>query len=348
MNKKVKRLTLLLVTLALTATAILAGLGGKANAAGISSITVAGYNKVLNYGMWGSTDNFWLTGNDGVTYKGTCTYPKRGTPPKGTKFDVISAKQLIDSISGSIPIPGRPEDSWNEGHRKYSVRAMAVGAYYSTLNLDQVNKDPLMKQRYDQLWHFWDEFPYGDNQYEKRALGVHLESSVFQVMTYPGFDFSSTFGMAPDAKAFWDKYYDDFNSPGETELRNLTVHITDNEPETLEKILRSVYFANLDLAGGNQSMMLVVPTKYGHLNLSKVSSMVNYTDQNPGYSLNGAEYGVFSDAGANNRVGTLTTDANGVSNTIELEVGDYWVKEVKAPTGFHLDSKIHKVTVDEG
>ena len=95
-------------------------------------------------------------------------------------------------------------------------------------------------------------------------------------------------------------------------------------------------------------MMLVVPTKYGHLNLSKVSSMVNYTDQNPGYSLNGAEYGVFSDAGANNRVGTLTTDANGVSNTIELEVGDYWVKEVKAPTGFHLDSKIHKVTVDEG
>ncbi len=63
------------------------------------------------------------------------------------------------------------------------------------------------------------------------------------------------------------------------------------------------------------------------------------------YSLAGAKYGVYSDAGLTTLVGTLTTDANGDSNEIELEQGTYYVKEIEAPNGYSLSPITHTVNV---
>lgn len=63
------------------------------------------------------------------------------------------------------------------------------------------------------------------------------------------------------------------------------------------------------------------------------------------YSLAGAEYGVYSDAGLQNRVGTLKTGEGGSSNTLQLRKGTYYVKEVKAPAGYGLDQQTYTVTV---
>ena len=68
--------------------------------------------------------------------------------------------------------------------------------------------------------------------------------------------------------------------------------------------------------------------------------------------LDGAEFGVYSDATANTQVGTITT-ANGGIGSLNLWVGndsvvakDYWIKETKAPAGYVLDSTtVTKVTV---
>ena len=83
----------------------------------------------------------------------------------------------------------------------------------------------------------------------------------------------------------------------------------------------------------------------GGLKLKKMSANPGITEGNSCYSLAGAEYGVYTDRGCTNQVGTLTTNANGESNTIFLQAGTYYVKEIKAPPGFMIDKNIHEKTV---
>ena len=58
--------------------------------------------------------------------------------------------------------------------------------------------------------------------------------------------------------------------------------------------------------------------KKGKVKIRKLSSNVSISDNNNCYSLAGAEYGVYSDAGCNNLIGTLVTGDDG--NSLELEV----------------------------
>ncbi len=83
----------------------------------------------------------------------------------------------------------------------------------------------------------------------------------------------------------------------------------------------------------------------GGLKLKKMSANPGITEGNSCYSLAGAEYGVYTDRGCTNQVGTLTTNASGESNTISVQAGKYYVKEIKAPPGFMIDKNIHEKTV---
>lgn len=87
----------------------------------------------------------------------------------------------------------------------------------------------------------------------------------------------------------------------------------------------------------------------GKLCIKKTSANPAITDNNPCYSLQGAEYGVYkteADAKANkNKVKTLTTEENGWSNTVELDEGTYYLKETKNPKGYALNSSVVKVTI---
>ena len=74
--------------------------------------------------------------------------------------------------------------------------------------------------------------------------------------------------------------------------------------------------------------------------------------KNSQYSLAGAEYQLYTnencttkakDVNGNNAV--LTTNADGEVSPIEIEVGKYYAKEVKASPGYLLDSKVHALTV---
>ena len=101
----------------------------------------------------------------------------------------------------------------------------------------------------------------------------------------------------------------------------------------------------IDTGSGTQVMggWSYVPS--GFAQIEKSSANPDLTDGNSCYSLAGAEYGVYTDAACKNKVGTLTTKANGTSNKLELETGKYYIKETKAPKGFALDSKVYTVTI---
>lgn len=61
-------------------------------------------------------------------------------------------------------------------------------------------------------------------------------------------------------------------------------------------------------------------------------------------TVEGARYGVYSDAACTQLVQELTTDANGVAYTNPVEYKDYWVKELSASTGCKVDSAVYKAT----
>lgn len=85
----------------------------------------------------------------------------------------------------------------------------------------------------------------------------------------------------------------------------------------------------------------------GSVNLQKTSSVPDVTNGNDCYSLKGAEYGVYSDSSLSgaSKVGVLTTDENGESNTLTLNAGTYYVRETTAPKGYALDKTTYTVTI---
>ena len=86
----------------------------------------------------------------------------------------------------------------------------------------------------------------------------------------------------------------------------------------------------------------------GNGKIQKSSSNTTVTNGNNCYSLSGATYGVYSDKGCTKSVATLTTNANGNTDTVELRASTYYVKETKVPKGFQLDKNVYTLTVKVG
>lgn len=103
----------------------------------------------------------------------------------------------------------------------------------------------------------------------------------------------------------------------------------------------SLYIAYND----SQDIVWIEPNPKGKLTLQKSSANPDLTDGSSCYSLQGAEYGVYKESSCQNQVGTLTTNTDGSSNTIEVTAKQYYVKELKAPKGYALDTNVYTITV---
>lgn len=87
----------------------------------------------------------------------------------------------------------------------------------------------------------------------------------------------------------------------------------------------------------------------GVLDVLKVSSQPNYTNQNNGYSLAGATYGLFNNAQCSgDPLHTFVMRSDGTTDALQICKGKYWLKELKAPQGYQLDRNIYPVTVSSG
>lgn len=111
----------------------------------------------------------------------------------------------------------------------------------------------------------------------------------------------------------------------------------------------STYTAYKATASG-QDMMWGVYNQKGKLQLVKeVKSNKTLTEQCKNmYSLAGAEYYVSKNRDGSGYVGMFTTKEDGSTDPIELDAGRYYVKEVKAPKGYALDTEIYTVDVSSG
>ena len=104
----------------------------------------------------------------------------------------------------------------------------------------------------------------------------------------------------------------------------------------------------LSTGSATQNILGYEYTPTGTISLSKTSANTGITSGNSCYSLAGAVYGIYSDAGCSAQVTTLTTDAGGNAAAVSLNAGTYYYKELTAPAGYALDSSVQSFTVTDG
>ena len=93
-------------------------------------------------------------------------------------------------------------------------------------------------------------------------------------------------------------------------------------------------------------------TGFGKLRVKKVSALPSITDGNLRYSLALAMYTLYEDESCEKAAklksgekALLTTNEDGMSDTVELEAGTYYMKETRAPAGYAIDTGIRTITV---
>lgn len=106
-----------------------------------------------------------------------------------------------------------------------------------------------------------------------------------------------------------------------------------------------VYNENPTLVSGTNHNQpgVIDDANYGHVALKKTSSNPTCTNNNPLYDLAGTQYTVYNEDGVtvaktvsgNNAV--LTCNSAGNTNTLEMPIGKYVVKETKAGKGYQLN-----------
>lgn len=188
------------------------------------------------------------------------------------------------------------------------------------------------------LWNFnwYDGTPL---DYSKMLAIQHIALSALSKS-------SSQYGMQGTTAAFRNwcyktvLYYNGNINAG-TFLANLDKYLPGPAPQSFKN---SIYLVNY----GTGTQCLITFHNKGKLKLKKASSNPGISDNNPCYSLEGATYGVYSDSACTQQVGTLTCNASGDSNVIDIAPSTYYVKETKAGKSYALDEGVHKVNVSGG
>ena len=100
----------------------------------------------------------------------------------------------------------------------------------------------------------------------------------------------------------------------------------------------------------NIPITIVIPTKTIHIDVNKVNGNPTITENNDCYSLGGAVYGIWQDAGLTSKLGEVTTDANGKASidipNVDNGVNTVWVKEITPSKGFYIDETVYTVNLN--
>ena len=118
-----------------------------------------------------------------------------------------------------------------------------------------------------------------------------------------------------------------------------------------ETSVPTYYTATYSQPGSGTSATVTNTIQEAYLRLHKDSALPDISDNNNCYSLEGAEYTVYTTRSGNalsGAVGVLKTDENGDSNALRLLPKTYYVKETKAPKGFEPNPQIYTVELTTG
>lgn len=78
------------------------------------------------------------------------------------------------------------------------------------------------------------------------------------------------------------------------------------------------------------------------LKINVASDYPEISKDNPCYSLEGIEFGIYSDSECTQLEGVVTTDVNGNAELVSETAQNYWAKETKSPEGYDVNSYVYK------
>ena len=82
-----------------------------------------------------------------------------------------------------------------------------------------------------------------------------------------------------------------------------------------------------------------------NLELKKIDSETLNSNKRGNATLKNAIYELYDTNG--NLIDTLTTNENGIAKLENIQYGNYYLKEIKAPIGYKLDNKIYNLKIDK-
>ena len=160
---------------------------------------------------------------------------------------------------------------------------------------------------------------------KKDDKGTALSGAIFE---FKHTTLGTTYNVTANAQGKASKDYLDYGKWQITEIQAPTGYLLDSTPQyvTLDDsnmVSTSLTFTNNQIKG--------------YIDLTK-------TDVETGDKLQGAIFGIYK-AEDNSKVGELTTDINGYAKSGLLPYGQYYLKEVQAPTGYVLNDTTYPVSI---
>ena len=106
------------------------------------------------------------------------------------------------------------------------------------------------------------------------------------------------------------------------------------------------------VSGSQDTFGAFYRTEYGKVTVSKTSTLPQISDKNRSYSLAGAKYTLYEDREckivartSKDRDAIITTKEDGSSDPIEVEIGEYYIRETTAPRGYVLNEGVGHLEV---
>ena len=163
------------------------------------------------------------------------------------------------------------------------------------------------------------------------------------------FGYENTGGTATPVADIRNYYVIEYNPPTGYAVDNKVYGFVDSG-ETTSNDGMPVYEVNSSYKTSDGSKKAMPNTPKMVLKLTKRSSDTTITAGNSCYSLEGAEYTVYTDSNCRNKLSdnsVIVTDSDGNGSYLSGEPVDgqeLWAKETKASPGYALDEKKHKLT----
>ena len=102
------------------------------------------------------------------------------------------------------------------------------------------------------------------------------------------------------------------------------------------------------ISTGTSTQVMFGIEAVGYIEVNKSSNNNNLLENSACYSLLETTYGIYTDKSCSDIVAKLSTNKDGYAKSEALDLGDYYVKELKAPAGHKIDTSVNKVTVTCG